>query len=203
MYDIIFASCGLILSNLLGLNLFYTYIKNIKNENKDEVTNNILIFTILFYNSINWIIYSLWFNNLYFFLGTLSVPLGSLMCIITCYDALSIEKKYHFTIIFTFFHVLLITYILLLQFVNLNIDIKNSIVNYSLGLNIIVSLIPLTSIIIIIRDKSTQRLYIPFTMINAAASLLWLNYGLLLNNDFLIYNLSICNHNNDPVLLIV
>jgi uncharacterized protein with PQ loop repeat len=187
MYELIFASCGLILSNLLGLNLLYTYIKNINKESGDKITSNILIFTILFYNSINWIIYSFWFNNLFLFLGSLCVPLGSFLCITTSYDILSTEKKIYFTIITIIFYILLIVYVLILKFTNINENIKDNIVNYSLGLNIIVSVMPLSSILIIIKNKSTQTLYIPFTIINAIASLLWLNYGIILNNNFLIF----------------
>jgi uncharacterized protein with PQ loop repeat len=187
MYELIFASCGLILSNLLGLNLLYTYIKNIENENEDRITSNILIFTILFYNSINWIIYSFWFNNLFLFLGSICVPLGSFMCISTFYSILSIEKKIYFTIITIIFYILLIVYVLILKFTNIDKNIKDNIVNYSLVLNIIVSIMPLSSILIIIKNKSIQTLYIPFTIINAIASLLWLNYGIILNNNFLIF----------------
>jgi uncharacterized protein with PQ loop repeat len=222
MYELIFASCGLILSNLLGLNLLYTYIKNIHKEDEDKITSNILIFTILFYNSINWIIYSFWFNNLFLFLGSLCVPLGSFLCIITSYDILSTEKKIYFTIITIIFYILLIVYVLILKFTNINENIKDNIVNYSLCLNIFVSIMPLSSILIIIKNKSTQTLYIPFTIINAIASLLWLNYGIILNNIFLIfifafglltsiieiilyiiYNSSSSNNSNNPLPLIV
>lgn len=187
MYEIIFASCGIILSNVLGLNLLYTYIQNINKEKEENIEYNILIFTILFYNSIDWIVYSLWFNNLFLFIGSLIVPIGSLMCIVIFYNFLSIEKKKIFTIIAILLYIFLIIYILLLQFINIDVNIKNSIVNYSLIFNIVASIMPLTSIITIIKNKSTKTLYIPFTVINIVSSILWLNYGILLNNYFLIF----------------
>jgi hypothetical protein len=181
MYEIIFASFGLFFSNCLGLNLFYTIHQNVIKD------CNFLIFIILFYNSINWIFYSIWFNDLYIFLGSIFVPIGSFSCMINSFHHLSHEQKKIFAIIFCIFYILFIVYIALLRFSNLENNLKNYIVNYSLILNVIASIMPLTSIVSIIKNHTTKTLYIPFTIINAVSSVLWLNYSLIINNNFLIF----------------
>ena len=106
---------------------------------------------------------------------------------ITFYNFLSVEKKRFFEILNITFYILLIVYVILLKFSNIDENVKNTIVNYSLVINILTGIMPLTSIIVIIKNRSTETLYIPFTIINAVSSILWLNYGILLNNIFLIF----------------
>lgn len=180
MYEIIFASFGLVFTNCLGLNLFYTIYQKATND------CNVLIFIILFYNSLNWIIYSIWFNDLFLFLASIFVPVGSFSCMVISYHDLSDEKKAKFVIVYITFYIFIILYIALLRFSNLEENVKNSIVNYSLILNMIASIMPLTSISSIIKNGTTKKLYIPFTIINAVSSVLWLNYSLIKNNNFLI-----------------
>jgi hypothetical protein len=181
MYEIIFASFGLAFSNCLGLNLFYTIHMDLVKD------SNFLIFIILFYNSINWIIYSVWFNNLYLLLASIFVPFGSFSCMIISFHHLSHLQKNIFAITSSILYIFFIIYIALLRFSNLEHYVKNYIVDYSLIFNVIASIMPLTSIVSIIKNRSTKTLYIPFTIINAISSILWLNYSLIINNYFLIF----------------
>lgn len=200
MFNIIFPIGGLILINCLGLNLFYSYYINVDKqsdaldsqplillENSIELTiNNIFIFITFFFNSINWTIFALWYNDLWIFLGGLCMPIGSILCVMLLYTTLNKFQKRKVEIIFILGYLYLLIYIILINYVPINIDIKNLIVNYSLLFNIFYFISPLSSFIEIIKNKSTKTLYLPFTIINMIASTLWLVYGILLNNYFLI-----------------
>lgn len=200
MSSIIFPIGGVILINFLGLNLFYSYYINVDKqsdsldsqplillENSTELTiNNIFIFITFFFNSINWTIFALWYNDLWIFLGGLCMPIGSILCVMLLYTTLNKLQKRKVEIIFILAYLYLLTYIILINYVPINIDTKNLIVNYSLLFNIFYFISPLSSFIEIVKNKSTKTLYLPFTVINMIASTLWLVYGILLNNYFLI-----------------
>ena len=150
MLNIIFPLTGLILINILGLNLFYSYYSNVNKQNNDLSINNIFIFIIFFFNSINWNIFALWYNDLWIFLAGLCMPIGSILCIMLLYNTLTKIKKRIVEIIFFISYLYIILYIILISFVPLSINIKNSIVNYSLLFNIFNCLTPLSSFIEII-----------------------------------------------------
>jgi solute carrier family 50 protein (sugar transporter) len=200
MANIIFPIFGLILVNGLGLNLFYSYYNNVYST---ELTiNNIFIFITFFFNSINWSIFALWYNDLWIFLGGICMPIGSILCIMLLYTTLNQnqKRKVELSFILGYFYILL--YVILINYVPLSIDTKNYIVNYSLLFNIFYFISPLSSILSIIESKSTKMLYLPFTIINMIASSLWLIYGIMLNNYFLIsiYSLGIVTSFTETIL---
>jgi uncharacterized protein with PQ loop repeat len=186
MYAIIYPICGIILSDFLGFNLMITHIKNINREDDRKLEYNILIFTVLFFSSINWIIYSLWFNNILIFMGSIIVPIGSSLCNIGFYNLLSVEKKQTFTVIYTVFYLFVVVYVAILKFSPISNEIKDMMVNYSLTINVLSCIAPLTPLIDMVKTKSTEKLYLPYTVINMTSSILWLIYGITLNNFFLM-----------------
>lgn len=186
MYNLIFPISGLLLVNFLGLNLFNTYYQNVDKLPEEIIELNIFIFTIFFFNSINWMIFSLWYNDLWIFLGGICMPIGSILCVLLLYNTLSKINKRYIEAIFIFAYIYILLYVIIINYIPIDIDIKNTIVNYSLLFNIFYFITPLSSIITIIKNKSTKTLYLPFTIINTSSSVLWLVYGILLNNYFLI-----------------
>jgi uncharacterized protein with PQ loop repeat len=186
MSNIFFPVGGLVLINILGFNLFYSYYSNINKQNNELTINNIFIFIVFFFNSINWMMYGLFKNNLWIFLAGICMPIGSILCIMLLYNTLTNIKKRILEIIFFLAYLYILVYIIIINFAPLDTNIKNLIINYSLLFNIFYFITPLLSFITIIKNKNTKTLYLPFTMINITASTLWLVYGIILNNYFLI-----------------
>jgi uncharacterized protein with PQ loop repeat len=186
MYSLIFPISGLLLVNFLGLNLFNTYYQNVDKLPEEICELNIFIFTIFFFNSMNWIIFSLYYNDLWIFLAGVTMPIGSILCILLLYNTISKINKRYIELIFIFAYIYILSLVIIINYTPISIDVKNSIVNYSLLFNIFSFITPLSTIITIIKNKNTKTLYLPFTIINNAASILWLVYGILLNNYFLI-----------------
>jgi uncharacterized protein with PQ loop repeat len=192
----LFPIFGLILVNFLGLNLFYSYYTNVDKqtdaqpliqiENTELTINNIFIFITFFFNSINWSIFALYYNDLWIFLGGVTIPIGSILCIMLLYTTINKIQKRRVEIAFILGYLYILTYIILISYIPINIETKTLIANYSLLFNIFYFVSPLSSFIEIIKNKSTKTLYLPFTIINMGASTLWLVYGILLNNYFLI-----------------
>jgi hypothetical protein len=180
---IIFSILIIILINSLVLNQLHLYSKCITKEN---IEYSILILTILLYNSVNWIMYSIWYQNMWLCLACLSIPLGSLMFIIPIYDSLTYMGKKIFQIVSGTFNIYLVIYIFLLNFSDIDTNTKTSIVNYSLLINMFTLVIPLASLSIVFRDKSVKTVYVPITIMNIIQSVVWLKYGMILNNMLLI-----------------
>jgi uncharacterized protein with PQ loop repeat len=187
MYDIIFPVGGLVFVNILGINLFYSYYTNV-NKNPNELTiDNINMFIIFFYNSINWSIFAIWNNDLWIFLAGVFMPIGSILCVLILYGTLQPQKKNEVFCIFVSLYIYLLAYIVLICYTPLHENVKNTIVNYSLlFFNMCNLMAPLTSAINIIKTKSTKTLYLPFTLVNISSSTLWMIYGIMLNNYYLV-----------------
>jgi hypothetical protein len=182
-YGLIFSIFQLFLIEYLVLNLLYTCSQGVTKENKEY---RILIFTTLFHNSVNWVIYSIWYKNIWLFLTCFTILLGSLMCIIHSYDLLSYTGKKVFQIVSVTFNTFFLIYMFSLNFLDININSKNAIVNFSLLINTSLLVIPLASLSIIVRKKSVKTVCIPITMMNLLQSAVWLNYGMILSNYYLI-----------------
>ena len=70
----IFPIIGVILTNLLGANIIYTYYEN-RNIEKQEY--NEYLFYILFFNSLCWLLYSIIIIDIYIFFSVILSLLGS------------------------------------------------------------------------------------------------------------------------------
>ena len=182
MSELVYPIIGIIITNILGGNLIYTYYKN--KDLLDKEKQNINIFAIIFFNSINWAIYSIWFNYLFIFLGSILILIGSFLCITIYYE--ETHNKKLFELIVFLYYIYLIIYISILCFSNIDINIKNTIVNYSLISNFFYFIAPYTNIYNIIITKSTETLYLPFTILNLIGSCVWLVYGINNNSIFQI-----------------
>jgi hypothetical protein len=180
---IIFSIFMIILTNYAVLDQLHVYSKCITKENTEY---SILIFTILLYNSVNWIMYSIWYQNIWLCLACFSIPLGSLMCIIPIYDLSTYVGKRIFQIVSGTFSIYLAVYIFLLNFSDIDTNTKSSIVNCSLLINMFTLVIPLGSLSIMFRNKSVKTVYVPITIMNIIQSVVWLKYGMILNNMLLI-----------------
>jgi hypothetical protein len=190
---------GILLSNIFGLNLIYTF--TINRNGLDSRDYNEVLFPVLFINNINWFIYGILYHDLYISLSCLCGTYGTFLtsilfykyskreilnnhvfsCILETYNLLIIE------IIFIVFLTYIISIIYLSIFINVNADIILAIVNNStLFTHILTFTIPFYTLRKIIKLGNTESIYTPFTFIGLVNSLLWTIYGFNQNNIYQI-----------------
>jgi hypothetical protein len=147
-------------------------------ENNQSVEPNIYIFMVLFFNSVNWSVYAIWYDYQYIFLSDICSQIGSGLCIQVFSDNLTKTQKMRFSLVYAFFYAYFFMYILILKFGDFDVEIKNTIVNYSLTMNLLLFCIPLSNFAEIVKTSSTKTLYLPFTIVNFSSCVMWLCFGL-------------------------
>lgn len=183
-FDII-PIAGIILSNIFGINLIYTF-----NQNKEEYPvkeYNKLLFPILFINNINWFLFGILYEDLYITLSCLIGTFGTFLTTMLFYKYSDIYTMRLIEIILNIFmlYVILIIY-LKIFFVVYNDIILEIISTTTIITHVITYTIPFYTIKKIIDSGNTESIYTPFTFIGFINSFLWTIYGFNQNSMYQI-----------------
>jgi len=187
----IFPIIGVILTNLLGANIIYTYYEN-RNIEKQEY--NEYLFYILFFNSLCWLLYSIITIDIYIFFSVILSLLGSFGFIQILYNKINEMKKIYIEIICTLYFIYFMSIIYFINFTNYNVKMIVGIVAILTSISTNIS--PLLVIKEVIKQKSNKLIYLPQALIGILNLSCWLAYAIIINDIYqLITNavgLSMC-----------
>jgi uncharacterized protein with PQ loop repeat len=187
----IFPIIGVILTNLLGANIIYTYYEN-RNIEKQEY--NEYLFYILFFNSLCWLLYSIITIDIYIFLSVILSLLGSFGFIQILYNKINEMKKIYIEIICTLYFIYFMSIIYFINFTKYNVKMIIGIVAMLTSISTNIS--PLLVIKEVIKQKSNKLIYLPQALIGTLNLSCWLAYAIIINDIYqLITNavgLSMC-----------
>jgi len=187
----IFPIIGVILTNLLGANIIYTYYEN-RNIEKQEY--NEYLFYILFFNSLCWLLYSIITIDIYIFFSVILSLLGSFGFIQILYNKINEMKKIYIEIICTLYFIYFMSIIYFINFTNYNVKMIVGIVAILTSISTNIS--PLLVIKEVIKQKTNKLIYLPQALIGILNLSCWLAYAIMINDIYqLITNalgLSMC-----------
>lgn len=187
----IFPIIGVILTNLLGTNIIYTYYEN-RNIEKQEY--NEYLFYIIFLNSLCWLLYAIITIDIYIFLSVILSLIGSFGFIQNLYNKINKKKLIYIEIVCTLYFIYFMTIIYFLNFTNYNVKMIIGIVAMITSISTNIS--PLLVIKEVIKQSSNELIYLPQALIGGLNLSCWLIYSITLNDIYqLITNavgLSMC-----------
>lgn len=185
MLLLIFPIIGVILSNFFGLNILYSYVKNRANLINEY---NEILFTILFFNSINWILYSIMVKDIFLYLSTLFSLLSSFGFIQILYKYIDISKLIYIEIISIIYIIYFFIIIFFIQFIpNIPSYIYINITGYTAMITCILSYFsPLLIIKKVIITKDNSLIYFPQAIIGTINLTCWLIYSIIIDDIFQI-----------------
>jgi len=185
MQIFIFPIIGVILTNFFGLNILYSYVINRTNLIKEY---NQLLFTIIFFNCVNWILYSIIINDIFLYTCNICSLISSFGFIQILYKYIDISKLIYIELLSLLFILYFLIMIYLINFVN-NIP-SNVIINITGNSAMLSSLctyfFPLIIIKNVIYTKDTTLIYLPQAIIGALNLSCWLVYGIFVNDIYQI-----------------
>lgn len=191
---IIFPIIAVLLTNLFGLNILNTYYKNRINLIYEY---NEIQFTIIFFNSINWMIYGSVSKNICLYVANIFTLLFSFGFIQILYKYIELSKLKYIEIISLIF---IIYFIVIIYIINFTYVDKSIIIDITGTLSTISSICTYFSPILIIKKvietKDNTLIYLPQVLIGIINLSCWLIYGIVLNDIYQIitdsFALSMC-----------
>jgi uncharacterized protein with PQ loop repeat len=185
MQLVIFPVIGVVLTNFFGLNILYSYVIN---RTKLVQEYNEILFTIIFFNCINWIIYSIVIKDIFLYTCNISSIISSFGFIQLLYKYIDISKLIYIELISCLFIIYLLIIIFLLNFTyniseNVFINITGNCAMFS-SLSTYFS--PLLIIKKVINTKDPSLIYLPQAIIGTVNLSCWLVYGILINDIYQI-----------------
>ncbi len=182
--QLIFGIIGNILSVYFGLKILQTY-KN----NRLTVINKIneYLFFIMFFNTFNWLFYSIVLRDIFIFINNVVPIFGNFGMILVCYSRIEESRKIYIEIISGLF----ISYFIIMTFLfNFTlISYKNLSFVFGIGA-VLTSILSYLSPILIIREVIETRnhkiIYLPQVLLGLITMIIFLIYGLVINNIFII-----------------
>ena len=187
----IFPIIGVILTNLLGINIIYTYYENRNIEKKEY---NEYLFYILFFNSLCWLLYAIITIDIYIFLSVILSLIGSFGFIQNLYNKINKKKLIYIEIICILYFIYFMSIMYFLNFTNYNLKMIIGI--GAMLTSIITNISPLLVIKEVIKENSNELIYLPQALIGTLNLSSWLAYAITINDIYqLITNavgLSMC-----------
>jgi solute carrier family 50 protein (sugar transporter) len=191
---LIFPILGVILTNLIGIELLYTYYRNrivlIKNYNE-------VLFITIFFNSINWAIYGVVTKNIFVFSCNIS-------SIISCFGFIQILYKHLEPTKLKYIECLTLVFIsydlIIIYIINFT-NVSNVIIRHITGSMATISSLctyfsPLLIIKQVIDSKDTSLIYLPQVLISILNLLSWLINSIIIQDMYQIttdfISLSMC-----------
>ena len=182
--QIIFGIIGNILSFYFGIKILQTY-----NENRIKVVKplNDYLFFIMFFNSFNWLYYSVVLNDIFIFINNILFIYVNLGMMLICYSKLDDSRKKYIELISGLF----ISYFLIMTFLFNFTSISYSDLVFIFGFGLVISSIGsyLAQIFIIkevIQTQNHKLIYIPQALIGLVTMIIFLTYGIIINNIFIV-----------------
>lgn len=185
----VFPIIGVILSNFFGLNIGYSYYLNRTNLIQEY---NEILFTIIFFNALNWALYGVVSKNIFLYTCNICSIISSFGFNNILYKYIDLKKvKY-----IEFISLICILYLLSMTFIINFVDSMNNQPNKSLIINICgtvalsSSMITYFSPIIIIKTvidtKDPSLIYLPQAIIGTINLSSWLIYAFMINDIYQI-----------------
>jgi solute carrier family 50 protein (sugar transporter) len=185
MFYIAFPIIGVILNNLYGINIIYSYINN-RNNLINEY--NEILFSITFFNALNWSLYGILVKDIFLFICNFASIIGSFGFIQILYKYIKADKLIYIEIISLFFLTYFLIMLYLINFVkNISFMIITNIVGNSVTISsILTNFSPLLIIKHVISTKDTTLIYFPQALIGTINLSCWLVYAILINDIYQI-----------------
>ena len=182
----IYPIIGVILTNLLGLNILYTYYNNRIIEKNQY---NEYLFYIIFFNNLNWLLYSIITIDIYIFFSIILSLIGSFGFIQILYNKINKDKLIYIEIICILYFIYFMFIIYFLNFTNYNLKIIIGIIAMLTSVSTNIS--PLLIIRKVIEQNSNELIYLPQALIGILNLSCWLVYSIMINDIYQLITNSI------------
>ena len=191
---IIFPIIAVILTNFFGMNILRSYYKNRINLIHEY---NEIQFTIILFNSINWMIYGVMSKNIFLYVANIFTLYSSFGFIQILYKNIKLQKIIYIEITTSLFLIYIITIIFIINFTNVS---RNLLVNITgtacTTSSILTYFSPVLIIKKVIETKDNTLIYLPQILIGLINLSCWLCYGIMINDIYQIltdsFSLGIC-----------
>ncbi len=183
--SIAFPITGVVLTNLLGLNIMVSYKQNRLAQVKKY---NEYLFSIIFFNCLSWMLYGIVTADLLIYLSCVTSLVFDFGFIQLLYKYAEQNVVTHLEILSGIFTIYLITIVYLINFTSINVkeNLLPIIGTVSMVSSVSTNFAPFIIISQVIKTKSNELIYLPQALIGCVNLSCWLAYGLLLNDIYQI-----------------
>lgn len=192
---LIFPIIGVILTNLFGINIGYSYYINRTNLIQEY---NEILFTVVFFNALNWALYGIVSQNIFIYTCNIFSIISSFGFIQIMYKNIDFKKLKYIELISLICILYLLTMIFVINFIA--DDNNKLVINISGGVALSSSLCtnfsPMLIIKKVIETKDTSLIYLPQAIIGFINLSSWLTYALIIDDIYQIltdiFGISMC-----------
>ncbi len=183
--SIAFPITGVVLTNLLGLNIMVSYKQNRLAQVKKY---NEYLFSIIFFNCLSWMLYGIVTADLLIYLSCVTSLVFDFGFIQLLYKYAEPTVIAHLEILSGIFSIYFIIMVYLINFtsIDLNQKLLPVIGTVSMVSSVSTNFSPLIIINQVIKTKSNELIYLPQALMGCVNLSCWLAYGLLLNDIYQI-----------------
>lgn len=182
MLYIFFPITGVLLTNLLGINICKSYYDNRISKKKDY---NEILFLISFFNCISWLFYSIVNKDIFIFTSIITSLISTFLFMQILYKRIVIEKLIYIEMISIFYIIYFLILLFICTFTNINYNYFVKIIGISsMVSSIVTNLSPLLVIKKIIETKDTTLIYLPQALIGFINLVCWLAYSIVINDFY-------------------
>lgn len=183
MLFIIFPILGVVLTNLLGINILKSYIDNRLLFRREY---NELLFYITFFNCFSWLIYGIIRNDLYIFLSVICSLISCFLFIQLLYKNMNSEKLFYIEIFSSVFIIYFMSLTLIINFIP---NLSNNLIENIVGITAIITSMmnnfsPMIILTKVIQTNSNSLIYLPQALIGFINLSCWLVYGVTIKDYF-------------------
>jgi len=183
MLFIIFPILGVVLTNLLGINILKSYIDNRLLFGKEY---NELLFYITFFNCFSWLIYGIIRNDIYVFLSVICSLISCFLFIQLLYKNMNSEKLFYIEIFSSVFIIYFMSLTLVINFIP---NLSNNLIENIVGITAIITSMmnnfsPMIILTKVIQTESNSLIYLPQALIGFINLSCWLVYGVTIKDYF-------------------
>lgn len=183
MLFIIFPILGVVLTNLLGINILKSYIDNrllfVKEYNE-------LLFYITFFNCFSWLIYGIIRNDIYIFLSVICSLISCFLFIQLLYKNMNSKKLFYIEIVSSAFIIYFMSLTIVINFIP---NLSSNLIENIVGITTIITSImnnfsPMIILTKVIQTNSNSLIYLPQALIGFINLSCWLVYGVIIKDYF-------------------
>ena len=183
--SIAFPITGVVLTNLIGLNIMASYKQNRLTQVKKY---NEYLFSVIFFNSLSWMLYGIVTSDSLIYLSgvtSLFFDFGFIQLLYKYADPNVITHLEILSGIFTIYFIIIV-YMINFTSIDLNHNLLPIIGTVSMVSSVSTNFSPFIIINQVIKTKSNELIYLPQALIGCVNLSCWLAYGLLLNDIYQI-----------------
>lgn len=185
----VFSIIGVILSNFFGLNIAYSYYLNRTTLIQEY---NEILFTIIFFNALNWALYGVVSKNIFLYTCNICSIISSFGFNKILYKYIDLKKVKYIEFISLICILYLLSMIFIINFVDtMNIPTNKSIIinicgTVALSSSMITYFSPIIIIKRVIDTKDPSLIYLPQAIIGTINLSSWLIYAFMINDIYQI-----------------